>query len=251
MFLSPEDKTWCEVRDYFGFADSFPAHLLYRRNNTDERVALFHVNSLTHRIVTAGVSAGLKLVSAGVRILSRVAVKHAEGGLRLVTEGLKLVAPHMRDQRAVTVTAEEAVRMLRQPAMQISELHEAARVALQAMEVGTVLVRVLDVHVPAEHSGGRPRTLPTMFAGWRSHYALQLHITKADRVALQGLCLGQWAEELLLKQMQPGAGGKRKADADGSGAAEEEDAASAGDDVEGAASEEDDDGAPSAAGACD
>lgn len=169
QFIKEDTQTWDVIRKFFLIHEKFPSEQLFIRKNDKEKSRhLYLVSKMVKEVLLSNLDR-LRIVNAGVRILTRTGVMESVCAYRLAQEGLQ-VWMECLDLKKITLVKDEIITMLNRDFIEFSSLREEARKALDDIPVGSVIVRY-------EKQGG----LMFDLAAWRAATTIRCYVAKEER----------------------------------------------------------------------
>jgi len=131
-----------QLQSFYQLEEAFPMHQLFSRSTQGGRLVL--VSPAILHLLQNDPKREFKAINSGARVFEKCNFMSGERGcqLRLVQEGVHLVAPFMK-ARNVPVSIEDFTLMAAKKSVKLTELScEDTKTTLMALEVGSLVLRV-------------------------------------------------------------------------------------------------------------
>ncbi|XP_055335225.1 RNA cytosine C(5)-methyltransferase NSUN2-like isoform X2 [Paramacrobiotus metropolitanus] len=169
QFATEDSQTWEVIRNFFHVHSDFPADQLFIRKNTQEKSRHIYLVSKTVKDVLLQNQDKLRIVNAGVRILTRTGVQDNSCPYRLAQEGLHVWMEYL-DIGRITLNREEVTKLMNKDVIDLTALRPETKQDVDKLPVGSVVVRY-------EKPGG----IMFELAAWRSSSAIRCYVAKEER----------------------------------------------------------------------
>ncbi|OQV14611.1 tRNA (cytosine(34)-C(5))-methyltransferase [Hypsibius exemplaris] len=169
-FAAEDPAAWASIKGFFKIQDDFPADQLFIRKTKDKSRHIYMVSKVVKEMLHSNLDR-MRIVNAGVRILTRTGVMESTCAYRLAQEGLQIWMEHLHVAK-ITMKKDEIAAMLKKDFIQFAALSAETTKQVDEAPVGSIIV-----------SYQKPEGDGLMFdlAAWKAASSVRCYVAKEER----------------------------------------------------------------------
>lgn len=180
-----EGDWWPEVKEFYGFLDSWPENQLFTRNSgPGKKRNVYFASKLIRDLLTINDPDKLRIINCGTKVLTRSDAKDAPCDLRLCMDGINTFFPFIDStKRVICCTLADLTAALSGDGVALKDLSEKTRSRLAEVTPGCTVLS----YTPGPDD---ELSCPLQATVWQSKQHFRPLVSKDDRRFMLMLILG-------------------------------------------------------------